>query len=123
MATNHRRLRTFLLTILLSTGLLLIIGATPALATPSPTKAKGIIKTGNVQPAATLNSQSTIDGIVKLTVYQKRWVLDKSRFKIGKWSRQAGKSFATSLEAVLIVLRIPGPPGYSFQRGSANQKS
>ncbi len=39
--------------------------------------------------------------VVKLTAYQKRWVEDKSRLKIGKFTRQGGKSFASSLEAVL----------------------
>jgi len=37
---------------------------------------------------------------IRLTEYQKDWFLDKSRFKIGMMSRQAGKSFGTSLEAV-----------------------
>ncbi len=122
MALNHKRLRTFLLTLLLSAGLLLIIGTTPALATSSATKAKGIIKTGDVQPAAVLNSQSTIDGIVKLTVYQKRWVLDKSRFKIGKWSRQAGKSFATSLEAVIDCFKNPGTTWVFLSAGERQSK-
>ena len=36
-----------------------------------------------------------------LMPYQKRWVKDQSRFKIGLWSRQTGKSFATACEAVL----------------------
>jgi len=38
---------------------------------------------------------------VELYPYQKRWVEDSSRFKIGLWARQTGKSFATALEAVL----------------------
>ncbi len=38
---------------------------------------------------------------VPLTVYQKRWLEDKSRFKIGMFSRQAGKSFIATLEAVI----------------------
>jgi phage FluMu gp28-like protein len=38
---------------------------------------------------------------VDLYDYQKRWVNDTSRFKIGLWSRQTGKSFSTALEAVL----------------------
>ncbi|MCE5333768.1 MAG: terminase family protein [Desulfobacteraceae bacterium] len=38
---------------------------------------------------------------VPLYTYQKQWVMDASRFKIGLWSRQTGKSFSTSLEAVL----------------------
>lgn len=37
---------------------------------------------------------------VPLTEYQRRWVNDKSRFKIGVITRQGGKSFGTSLEAV-----------------------
>ena len=36
-----------------------------------------------------------------LMPYQRRWVEDQSRFKIGLWSRQTGKSFATACEAVL----------------------
>lgn len=35
-----------------------------------------------------------------LMPYQRRWVEDQSRFKIGLWSRQTGKSFATACEAV-----------------------
>lgn len=36
-----------------------------------------------------------------LYTYQRRWVADRSRYKIGLWCRQSGKSFATALEAVL----------------------
>ena len=38
---------------------------------------------------------------VRLTEYQKNWIQDHSRFKIGVITRQGGKSFGTSLEAVL----------------------
>jgi phage FluMu gp28-like protein len=38
--------------------------------------------------------------IIPLTEYQRRWVLDRSRWKIGVFTRQGGKSFGTSLEAV-----------------------
>ena len=38
--------------------------------------------------------------VLPLLSYQKRWVHDKSRFKMGLWARQTGKSFSTSLEAV-----------------------
>ena len=34
-----------------------------------------------------------------LMPYQLKWVQDSSRFKIGLWSRQTGKSFATACEA------------------------
>jgi len=41
------------------------------------------------------------DPAVELTEYQKNWVNDKSRFKIGVVTRQGGKSFEASLEEVL----------------------
>ena len=43
-----------------------------------------------------------------LLPYQRAWVEDGSRFKIGMWSRQTGKSFATACEAVLDCLVRPG---------------
>ncbi|MDW8358772.1 terminase large subunit domain-containing protein [Thermus sp.] len=43
-----------------------------------------------------------------LLPYQSRWVKDQSRFKIGLWSRQTGKSFAGTLEAVLDAVERPG---------------
>ncbi|MDR1423480.1 MAG: terminase family protein [Azoarcus sp.] len=36
--------------------------------------------------------------------YQKRYLQDTSRFKAGMWSRQVGKTFTTTLEAVIDVL-------------------
>ena len=36
-----------------------------------------------------------------LLPWQQSWVADRSRFKIGMWSRQTGKSFSTACEAVL----------------------
>jgi len=38
---------------------------------------------------------------VPLTIYQKRWVEDPARFKIGRICRQGGKTFESTLEAVL----------------------
>jgi len=35
---------------------------------------------------------------VPLFAYQRRWFLDRSRFKIGKFARQTGKTFTTTLE-------------------------
>ncbi|GBF05856.1 hypothetical protein DAERI_060116 [Deinococcus aerius] len=40
-----------------------------------------------------------------LMPYQKRWVNDSSRFKIGMWSRQTGKSFASTLEYSIMSVR------------------
>lgn len=37
---------------------------------------------------------------VPLFGYQQRWLLDKSRFKLGKFARQTGKTFTTTLEVV-----------------------
>lgn len=36
-----------------------------------------------------------------LLPYQQGWVADASRFKVGMWSRQTGKSFSTACEAVV----------------------
>ncbi len=43
-----------------------------------------------------------------LLPYQRRWVEDPARFKIGMWSRQTGKSFSTACEAVLDCLLHTG---------------
>ena len=42
-----------------------------------------------------------------LRPWQRRWVADRSRFKIGLWSRQTGKSFATACEAVVDCVGQP----------------
>lgn len=44
------------------------------------------------------NNINILDKI--LLPWQKKWVEDSSRFKIGLWSRQTGKSFSTACEAV-----------------------
>jgi phage FluMu gp28-like protein len=44
------------------------------------------------------NTQSILTQI--LLPWQQAWVEDNSRFKIGMWSRQTGKSFSTACEAV-----------------------
>lgn len=43
-----------------------------------------------------------------LLPYQLRWFKDPSRFKIGVWSRQTGKSFCTAAEAVVDCLADRG---------------
>jgi len=47
--------------------------------------------------------------VVKLTGYQKRWAEDPARFKIGRWARQTGKSFVTTLEAGLDMAEAGAP--------------
>ena len=49
---------------------------------------------------------SVVDDI--LLPYQRAWVRDLSRYKVGLWSRQTGKSFATACEAVLDCMVRPG---------------
>lgn len=43
-----------------------------------------------------------------LLPYQEKWVADRSRYKIGVWSRQTGKSFSTAAESVIDCLADPG---------------
>lgn len=43
--------------------------------------------------------------VIPLAEYQRRWIKDKSRFKIGCFSRQGGKSFASALEVALDCQR------------------
>lgn len=38
---------------------------------------------------------------IELYPYQKRWILDESRFKEGRWSRQTGKSFGSAAGIVI----------------------
>ena len=44
------------------------------------------------------------DAAVPLYDYQRAWFQDRSRFKIGLWSRQVGKTFTTTLEIVDDVM-------------------
>ena len=39
--------------------------------------------------------------------YQKAWLADGSRFKIGLWARQTGKDFTCAAEAVLDCIETP----------------
>lgn len=36
--------------------------------------------------------------VVQLATYQKAWLADRARFKHGRWARQSGKTFCTTLE-------------------------
>jgi len=59
---------------------------------------------------------------IPLTKYQVRWVNDKSRFKIGCWSRQCGKSFSTSLEAVVDCWENAGATWVFLSAGERQSK-
>ena len=44
----------------------------------------------------------------RLYAYQRKWIEDESRFKLGLWARQTGKDFTCAAEAVADCLRYPG---------------
>ncbi|WP_245608504.1 terminase large subunit domain-containing protein [Stenoxybacter acetivorans] len=46
----------------------------------------------------------TTEAALTLYPYQKRWLADDSRFKVGMFARQTGKTFTTTLEIVLDCL-------------------
>lgn len=54
------------------------------------------------------NTASKNSPITLLLPYQRRWVNDAAKFKIGVQSRQTGKSFSTACEAVRDCLRDGG---------------
>jgi phage FluMu gp28-like protein len=96
--------------ILFATFLLTLSFAQPVRAVNRVPAGHGNLITGYDRDAAALSAAShdmALSGhgptgpVIALTRYQKNWVQDKSRFKIGVVTRQGGKSFGTSLEAVL----------------------
>ncbi len=42
---------------------------------------------------------------LQLYPYQRRWVQDEARFKIAMFARQCGKTFTSTLELALDVMR------------------
>jgi phage FluMu gp28-like protein len=58
-------------------------------------------------PAISIFVPSKESPLSILLPYQVDWVRDESRFKIGVWSRQTGKSFGTACEAVRSALTQP----------------
>lgn len=52
-----------------------------------------------------MNAPATQQSALELYPYQKRWVTDDSRFKIGMFARQCGKTFTSCLEIVLDCLK------------------
>lgn len=96
-----RHMRRFLLITLLSIGMLLLTGPVSAYAMPADADKGGSAILRTAPNGDITSTTAATEPIIKLTEYQKRWIADKSRFKIGMFSRQAGKSFAASLEAVI----------------------
>ena len=71
----------------------------------SNTKANSQLGTGNIGIGNIGSNGNILKEI--LMPYQLKWVEDSSRFKIGLWSRQTGKSFATACEAVMDCAAQP----------------
>ena len=61
------------------------------------------------------------EAAVKLYGFQKRWLLDKARFKIGNMSRQIGKSFMVALEVVDDAMET-GPDWVLLSAGERQSK-
>ena len=60
------------------------------------------------RPIAKSRAPALISPRTLLLPYQERWVGDASRFKIGVWSRQTGKSFSTAAESVIDCIADKG---------------
>lgn len=58
-----------------------------------------MVSAAKIQQALEIEAEQ-IEAAVQLYQYQIDRMLDESRFKYGLWSRQAGKSFGSCLEAV-----------------------
>jgi phage FluMu gp28-like protein len=43
-------------------------------------------------------SSDAVRAAVGLYLYQRRWLQDRARFKIGMFARQTGKTFTTTLD-------------------------
>lgn len=82
-------------------------------ASPAPHSLDSSSSSKTAKPAAGQGPQVLAAGgtpgtpLDLLLPYQRRWVDDLARFKIGCWSRQVGKSFACAAEAVLTSLTTP----------------
>lgn len=68
---------------------------------PRSKKAKPAAKADGPSDATTAGRAVVAAYRKILLPYQWRWLQDRSRYKIGCWTRQGGKSFAIALEAVL----------------------
>lgn len=72
-----------------------------ALANQQPATAGAPTHIPSGEAIAAVSIDTIAGPLVPLTEYQRRWIQDDSRLKIGMMTRQGGKSFGTSLEAVI----------------------
>ena len=62
------------------------------------------VRAGSAAPEAR-GTTAPASPLAVLVPYQRDWVADPARFKIGLWARQTGKSFSTAAEAVTDCLQ------------------
>ena len=60
--------------------------------------------------------------LIKLYDYQKEWIQDDSRFLVGLWARQTGKSFASAAKIVLNCRRYPQTAWFAISSGERQVK-
>jgi phage FluMu gp28-like protein len=110
-----------LLILLVAAGVLLFADTAFAGMSPADRRKRAV-----PAPAEPAGDQVVIpkkrEPLIPLTEYQKKWVEDKSRFKIGVITRQGGKSFSTSLEAVLDCVENPGTTWVLLSAGERQSK-
>ncbi len=111
----------YLLVVLVAGAFFLL--ADTAFADVSPADRRKRAVSHQADPAAEEVAISEKRGpLVPLTEYQKLWVEDASRFKIGVITRQGGKSFSTSLEAVLDCVEHPNTTWVLLSAGERQSK-
>jgi hypothetical protein len=74
----------------------------------APSKQKSVRK--RAERTAHTTTPESIEEVLnrRLYPYQRKWIEDESRFKLGLWARQTGKDFTCAAEAVADCLRFPG---------------
>jgi len=99
----------------------MIFLADVAMASPSDRR-KPFDSLGSVSADVAIETYEPKPPVIELTDYQKNWVNDHSRFKIGVITRQGGKSFSTSLEAVLDCVEKPNTTWVLLSAGERQSK-
>ena len=70
-------------------------------------KPKGSAQAGRVSAPAVVQLPSIETAKKLLFPYQRAWVEDESRFLVGRWGRQTGKSFSTAFIVASAMASTP----------------
>ncbi len=60
--------------------------------------------------------------LIEFLSYQRAWIEDDARYKVGMWARQTGKSLSTSAEIIADALQNPGTLWIICSAGEAQAK-